>query len=132
MTPGMGEGLGGGLPRAAMIVAMAARGELAGGREWESRGLGLVEEGIGTLTVKPIELWWTGYGDRRVSCALCRNRGGANWRGEEDERQSCGRAGWLDELRMAMESGWGYLLARRGGGGGGAQWPAGGDFLIGH
>ena len=82
----MGEGLGGGRPWAAMIAAMAACGELAGKRERESLGLGLVEEGVGTLTVKPIELWWPGYGDRRVSCALYRKRGGANWRGEEDEQ----------------------------------------------
>ena len=36
-TPGMSEGVEGGRPRAAMIVAMAARGEL--GYDWRANGL---------------------------------------------------------------------------------------------
>ena len=50
-----------------------------------------------------------------MSCALYKNRGGANWRGKEDERQSCGRAGRLGELGMAMESGLGVIYSNGGG-----------------
>ena len=65
MTPGMGEGVEGGPPRAAMVAAMGACGELGSGREREGCELGLVEEVTGVLTVEGIELRWLGWGDRR-------------------------------------------------------------------
>jgi len=64
MTPGMGEGVEGGLHRAAMSTAMGARGELCLGRERGRRGLGQVEEGAGVLTVEAIGLRWAHVGDR--------------------------------------------------------------------
>ena len=73
-TSGLGNGGWLRRPRQPWLRHPAARGELAGGSERESRGLGLVEEGVGTLTVKPIELWWPGYGDRRVLCSVQKQR----------------------------------------------------------
>ena len=64
-TPGMGQGVEGGPPRAAMAAAMGVRGELCSGKEEEGRGLGRVEEGVGVLTIGGIELRWVGWGDRR-------------------------------------------------------------------
>ena len=64
-TPGMGEGVEGGPPRAAMAAAMGAHGERCSGKEEEGRGLGRVEEGVGVLTVGGIELRWLGWVDRR-------------------------------------------------------------------
>ena len=61
---------------------------MGAGRESEGRWMGKVEEGREVLTAKPIELWWPDDGDRQVSHAMYRNRGGANFRGEEGERQS--------------------------------------------
>ena len=65
MTPGMGEGVEGGPPRAAMATVMGARGELCLGRERCWRGLGQVEEGAGVLTVEAIGLRWAHVGYRR-------------------------------------------------------------------
>ena len=85
---GHGSGLEDGRLRTAIVAVPRARGEVAGGRESEGRWMGKVEEGREVLTTKPIELWWPDDGDRQVSRALYRNRGGANFRGEEGERQS--------------------------------------------
>ena len=54
MTPGMGEGVEGGPPRAAMATVMGARGELCLGSERGCRELGQVEEGVEVLTLKGI------------------------------------------------------------------------------
>ena len=51
----------------AMAAALEARGGLAGGREREGRGLGLVEDGVGVLTSRGIGPRWPGRGDRRCS-----------------------------------------------------------------
>ena len=64
MTPGMGDGVEGGPPRAAMAAAMGARGELGSGRERAWRELGQVAEGVGVLPVEGIEPRWPGRGDR--------------------------------------------------------------------
>ena len=80
-TPGMGEGVEGGPPRAAMAAAIGARGDLGSGRESEGRQLGLVEEGTKVLTSRGIGLRWTSEGDRRWRSWLCscsRNRGEGN------------------------------------------------------
>ena len=60
----MGDGLGGGRPWMAMAEALEARGGLAGGREREGRGLGLVEDDVGVLTSREIGPRWPGRGDR--------------------------------------------------------------------
>ena len=52
----MGERVEGGPRRTAMVAVPGARGELYSSREEEGRGLGKVEEGVGVLTVEPIEL----------------------------------------------------------------------------
>ena len=65
MTPGIGEGVEGGPPRAATAVAMGARGELTGGMERERRGLGQVEEDLGVLTSSGIGPRWPRSGDRQ-------------------------------------------------------------------
>ena len=64
MTPGMGDRVEGGPPRAAMATAMGARGELCLGRERGRRGLGQVEKGAEVLTVEVIGLRWAHVGDR--------------------------------------------------------------------
>jgi hypothetical protein len=58
VTSGMGEGLEGGRPRASIVVALGAPGDLGSGREGGRRWLGKVEEGVGVLTVEPIEPKW--------------------------------------------------------------------------
>ena len=65
-TPGMGEGVEGGWPRAAMMAAMSARGELGLGREGGWRWFGKVEEGMRMLTSKGIGPRWLDGGDRWV------------------------------------------------------------------
>ena len=64
MTPGMGDGVEGGPPRAAMAAAIGARGELGSVRESEDCQLGMVEEGTEVLTSRGIGLRWAGEGDR--------------------------------------------------------------------
>ena len=96
MTPGMGDGVEGGPPRAAMATAMGARGELGSGRGRERHGLGEVDEVMEMLTSKGIAPRWTGGGDRSEACCWGRNREAGNWSNEEDERWSCAarRAWW--------------------------------------
>jgi hypothetical protein len=64
VTSGMAEGLEGGRPRAAIVAAPGAPGELGSGRDGGGRWLGKVEEGVGVLTIKPIEPKWPERGDR--------------------------------------------------------------------
>ena len=61
----MGEGLEDGPPRAAMVMAMGARGELCSSGEVEGRGLEHVQEDMGVLTVEGIGPRWPERGDRR-------------------------------------------------------------------
>ena len=73
----MGEGLEDGPPRAAMVMAMGARGELCSSGEVEGRGLEHVQEDMGVLTVEGIGPRWLGGGDRRGGSVL----------GEEQSKQ---------------------------------------------
>jgi hypothetical protein len=65
----MGNGVEGCPPRAAMVAALGARGELYSGREREGRRLGMVEDGVEVLTTKVIGPRWPGGGDRRAVCS---------------------------------------------------------------
>jgi len=67
----------------AMAAALEARGGLAGGREREGRGLGLVEDGVGVLTLKGIRPRCPGRGDRWGGSVL----------GEEQRRAELERGG---------------------------------------
>ena len=55
VAPGMGEQVEGGRPLAAMIAAVAARGELSTGSNRGGHGLALEEDGRVVLTSKGIE-----------------------------------------------------------------------------
>ena len=96
VTPGMGDRVEGGPPRAAMATAMGARGELGSGRGRERHELGEVDEVMEMLTSKGIAPRWTGGGDRSEACCWGRNREAGNWSSEEDKRWSCAarRAWW--------------------------------------
>jgi len=101
----MGEGLEDGPPRAAMVMAMGARGELCSSREVEGRGLEHVQEDMGVLTVEGIGPRWPERGDRLRCMWLCSWSRGRNW-----ERQRAGRAARLGELGDGVESSLGRLL----------------------
>ena len=79
----MGEGLEDGPPRAAMVMAMGARGELCSSGEVEGRGLEHVQEDMGVLTVEGIGPRWPERGDRRECSAF----------GEETEEKKLERGG---------------------------------------
>jgi len=65
VTPGRGKRAEGGPPRAAMVMAPGARGELCSSGEVEGRGLEHVQEDMGVLTVEGIGPRWPERGDRR-------------------------------------------------------------------
>ena len=69
MTPSTGEGVERGQPQTAIVATSGAREELCSAREKGRAWLGLVEEGMGVLTAKPIESWWPDAGDRRAAGA---------------------------------------------------------------
>ena len=105
----MGEGLEDGPPRAAMVMAMGARGELCSSGEVEGHGLEHVQEDMGVLTVEGIGPRWPERGDRRECSAF----------GEETEekkigarRKSSGAGGGSEGLRWWQRADWGAFYRR--------------------
>ena len=96
-TPGMGEGVEGGWPRA----AMAAREELGLGREGGWLWLGKVKEGLRMLTSKGMESRWLDGGDRWVVCSLRRIEDGDIEQGRSSGVERLSELGLVAELRAA-------------------------------
>ena len=69
--------------------------------------MGEVEEGVGMLTVKAIELWWPNTGDRRGVLSSVQKQG--------MRRRGWRWAAWLDglgSLMRARKAGWGAFYRR--------------------
>ena len=122
VTPGMGDRVEGGPPRAAMATAMGARGELGSGRGRERHELGEVDEVMEMLTSKGIAPRWTGGGDRSEGMLL-------------GEKQRSGKLEQRGRRVVELRSSACLVVARRARGGlfigagrrwrGGRWWPAG-------